>query len=319
MDCMAHSKEFLIMKRLIVALLLLSGCAGHPVIQQKAAEWHPTVSTPQFAQGAGPRVLVDAAHGNFHTIAGRFAPFAELLRADGYRVAGADQPISPALLATTDVFVIANAVKGGETAEWVLPTPSAFAPEEVTALAEWVHGGGSLLLIADHMPFPGSTADLAAAFGVVFLNGYAKKSFNEGGTLIFTRAGGLADHAIVRGRNPTETVTALKAFTGQAFRAVVPLEPLMRMPPDWAVFFPYAAGEFNATTPSESARGLLQGATLRHGQGRLAVFGEAAMFSAQTAINGDQVLRMGMNDPDAAQNSQFVLNVLHWLSGLLPD
>ena len=40
---------------------------------------------------------------------------------------------------------------------------------------------------------------------------------------------------------------------------------------------------------------------------------------AQTAVNGDQVFRMGMNDPDAAQNPQFVLNVLHWLSGLLPD
>ena len=42
---------------------------------------------------------VDAAHGNFHTIDGRFAAFAALLRADGYRVASADQPISSALLA----------------------------------------------------------------------------------------------------------------------------------------------------------------------------------------------------------------------------
>ena len=80
-------------------------------------------------------MLVDAAHGNFHKIDGRFAAFAALLRADGYRVASADQPITPALLATADVFVIANAVKGGEDAKWVLPTPPAFTPEEVTALA----------------------------------------------------------------------------------------------------------------------------------------------------------------------------------------
>ena len=111
----------------------------------------------------------------------------------------------------------------------------------------------------------------------------------------------------------------MKCFTGQAFRAVVPIAPLLRMPPDWAVFFPRVAGEFSSETPAESPRGLLQGAVLRHGQGRVAVFGEAAMFSAQTAVNGDQVLRMGMNDPDAGQNPQFVLNVLHWLSGLLPD
>jgi hypothetical protein len=302
-----------------IALLVLSGCAAHPVIQQKAADWHPNVPSPQFAPGSGPRVLVDAAHGNFHTIDGRFAPFGELLRVDGYRIASADQPVTPELLATADVFVIANAVKGGENAKWILPTPPAFEPGEVAALATWVHDGGSLLLIADHMPFPGSVASLADAFGVVFLNGYAKKSASEGGTLIFTRAGGLADHPIVHGRNASEEVTALKAFTGQAFRAVVPVAPLMRMPPDWAVFYPYEAGEFTSTTPAESARGLLQGAVLHHGQGRVAMFGEAAMFSAQSAINGDQVMRMGMNDPEASQNSQFVLNVLHWLSGLLQD
>jgi hypothetical protein len=302
-----------------IAVLLLSGCAGHPITQQRADDWHPNVSSPQFAAGSGPRVLVDAAHGNFHTIEGRFAPFGELLRADGYRVTSAGQPITPELLATADVFVIANAVKGGESAEWILPTPSAFEPAEVAALAAWVHDGGALLLIADHMPFPGSAANVAEAFGIVFLNGYAKKSATEGGMLIFTRAGGLADHPIVHGRNPGEEITALKAFTGQAFRAVVPVAPLLRMPPDWAVFFPYEAGEFASTTPSESARGLLQGAVLHHGQGRVAVFGEAAMFSAQNAVNGDKVVRMGMNDPEAPQNAQFVLNVLHWLSGVLPD
>jgi hypothetical protein len=305
----------------IFSVLLLSGCAGHPTAsQQPASEWHPPVATPQFTPNAGPRVLVDAAHGNFHTIDGRFAAFARLLRADGYRVASAAQPITPALLADADVFVIANAVKGGDSAQWVLPTPSAFETDEVAALARWVQDGGSLLLIADHMPFPASAANVADAFGVVFLNGYAKKSVDESGTLIFTRAGGLADHPITRGRGPAEEIGAIKAFTGQGFRAVGPVEPLLRMPPDWSVYFPYEAGEFTRTTPAESARGLLQGAVLHHGRGRVAVFGEAAMFSAQTVVLGDQVIgRMGMNDPEASQNAQFVLNVLHWLSGLLPD
>ena len=308
-------------KGVIVALLLLSGCAGHPNVNQlPASDWQPAVSTPQFASDTGPRVLVDAAHGNFHTIDGRFAAFARLLRTDGYRVASAGQPITPALLAEADVFVIANAMKGGENADWTLPTPLAFEHDEAAALAQWVHDGGSLLLIADHMPFPGSVANLADAFGLVFLNGYAKKSVDEGGTLIFTRAGGLAEHPITRGRSPAEEISAIKAFTGQAFRAVVPVAPLLSMPPDWSVYFPYEAGEFTGTTPAESARGLLQGAVLRHGQGRVAVFGEAAMFSAQTLVLGDQVIgRMGMNDPEASQNAQFVLNVLHWLSGLLPD
>jgi hypothetical protein len=309
------------MRYMIVALLLLSGCAGHPTVNQvPAADWQPKVASPQFERSAGPRVLVDAAHGNFHRIDGRFAAFAALLRADGYRVASGDQPISPALLAATDVFVIANAMKGGENAEWVLPTPPALEHAEVAALAQWVHEGGSLLLIADHMPFPGSVAELADAFGIAFRNGYAIKSVGEGGSVIFTRSGGLADHAITRGRNAAEQITALKTFTGQAFSAVVPVEPLIRMPDDWAVFFPQEAGKFTSTTPSESTRGLLQGAVLRHGQGRVAVFGEAAMFTAQTQILGDTVVhRMGMNDPEASQNAQFVLNVLHWLSDLLQD
>ena len=302
-----------------LGLLLLGGCAD-PVVQQKAADWQPTVASPQFARDGGPRVLVDAAHGNFHTIDGRFAAFAALLRADGYRVGSAGQPVTPALLATTDVLVIANAVKGGDKAEWVLPTPPAFEPEEVAALAKWVSDGGSLLLIADHMPFPGSVAALAEAFGIAFRNGYAIKSVGEGGSLIFTRAGGLADHPITLGSKPGEQITALKTFTGQAFSAVVPVAPLLRMPDDWTVFFPQEAAKFTSTTPTESTRGLLQGAALRHGQGRVAVFGEAAMFTAQTQILGDTVvMRMGMNDPEASQNAQFVLNVLHWLSGLLPD
>ena len=308
------------MKYITIALLLLTGCAGQQVIQQRADNWTPTVTAPQFTAGAGPRVLVDAAHGNFHTIDGRFAAFAKLLRADGYRVASADKPTSAELLSAADVFVIANAVKDGENAQWVLPTPPAFAPDEVTTLVKWVQDGGSLLLIADHMPFPGSVAELADAFGIAFRNGYAIKSVSEGGSVIFTRAGGLAEHAITRGRNAAEQVTALKTFTGQAFSAVVPVEPLIRMPDDWAVFFPQEAGKFTSTTPSESTRGLLQGAVLRHGRGRVAVFGEAAMFTAQTQVLGDTVVhRMGMNDPEASQNAQFVLNVLHWLSGLLAD
>ncbi len=308
------------MKYLAIALLLLSGCAGQPVMQQSAGNWTPTVPAPQFTADTGPRVLVDAAHGNFHKIDGRFAAFAKLLRADGYRVASADQPISPELLSGANIFVIANAVKGGENAQWVLPTAPALAPDEVTALAKWVHDGGSLLLIADHMPFPGSVAELADAFGIAFRNGYAIKSVGEGGSVIFTRSGGLADHAITRGRNAAEQITALKTFTGQAFSAVVPVEPLIRMPDDWTVFYPQEAGKFTSTTPSQSTRGLLQGAVLRHGQGRVAVFGEAAMFTAQTQILGDAVVhRMGMNDPEASQNAQFVLNVLHWLSGLLQD
>lgn len=62
---------------------------------------------------------------------------------------------------------------------------------------------------------------------------------------------------------------------------------------------------------------MLQGAVLRFGRGRVALFGEAAMFTAQLA--GPTRKPVGMNAPEAGQNAQFVLNLLHWLSGLLNE
>jgi hypothetical protein len=48
----------------------------------------------------------------------------------------------------------------------------------------------------------------------------------------------------------------------------------------------------------------------------MAVFGEAAMFSAQLA--GPFQFRMGMNAPGAEQNHQLLLNVMHWLTREVP-
>ena len=53
---------------------------------------------------------------------------------------------------------------------------------------------------------------------------------------------------------------------------------------------------------------------LTHCKGRVAVFGEAAMFTAQ--LNVWASTKMGMNGPIADQNPQFLLNVMHWLTGL---
>ncbi len=303
---------------IVGSLLLMQGCEPHPSHPVADDGWDPTVANPAFALGEGPVVLVDAAHGNWHTVDGRFKAFADLLSNDGYTVRGTESSISPDSLSGVDIFVIANAVKGGEESEWVLPTPPAFAADEIQTLVNWVENGGSLLLIADHMPFPGSVSDLAKAFGIVFLNGFARKSLNEGGTLTFTTSSGtLAEHPIVRGRFPSEAIPSVKSFAGQAFRVEVEAKPIMLMPEDWEVFLPKEAWDFHPDTPSVPALGLVQGAVLQRGEGRVAVFGEAAMFTAQAFVNDGDFVRVGMNDPDASHNAQFVLNVAHWLSGLL--
>ncbi len=298
------------------------GCVAAQGVSGQIAddEWSPTVSEPAFPRGDGPLVLVDAAHGNFHTIDGRYSAFAELLELDGYRVQSANAAVTADLLEPAEVFVISNALLGGDDAEWTLPAASAFTPDEIAVIVDWVRAGGALLLIADHMPFPGATADLADAFGIVFLNGYAVRPAGRGGALSFTRASGsLADHAITRGRSESEQVDSVTSFTGQAFRFVGEVSPLMYMPDDWVVLLPKTARERGKGTPLVSARGLVQGGVLRFGSGRVAVFGEAAMFTAQSYVRDGVVGQMGMNHPSASENPQFVLNVMHWLSGLLDD
>ncbi len=104
------------------------------------------------------------------------------------------------------------------------------------------------------------------------------------------------------------------SFTGQAFRFVTPVQPLMSMPDDWEVLLPVEAWNFDESTPRVSARGLIQGGVLSFGEGRVAVFGEAAMFTAQTAIRDGVTYQMGLNHPSATDNTQFVLNVIHWLT-----
>ena len=49
------------------------------------------------------------------------------------------------------------------------------------------------------------------------------------------------------------------------------------------------------------------------------VFGEAAMFTAQTSVHDGIVEHFGLNNPTASENSQFLLNVMHWMSGLIDD
>ena len=299
-----------------------SACASaHEDVTQAVDDgWSPAVNRPEFPQGDGPVVLVDAAHGNFHKIDGSFAAFAELLRLDGYRVRSANSELTKDTLNAASIYVISNAILGGDDAEWALPIESAFTTKEIDLIVNWVRGGGSLLLIADHMPFPGATADLADEFGIVFLNGFALSSFDEAGAMSFTRSSGLlADHAITRGRFESERVESIASFTGQAFRFVGSVQPLLYRPDDGKVYMPVKAWEHSETTPAVPARGLIQGGVLQFGSGRVAVFGEAAMFTAQSSVRDGVVRTRGLNHPSASENSQFVLNLMHWLSGLLDD
>jgi hypothetical protein len=292
-------------------------------------DFRPPVPRPAWAAGAGPRLCLDEAHHNFHTLGNRFWAFGELARRDGFRVAPLRAAFTAASLAACDLLVISNAQPSDRPwAEYPRPTPSAFSDDEIAVVERWVEGGKELLLIADHMPLAGAAAKLAAAFGASFTDGFAYKAVAAGAsdaevqaarqtpTLFTPGDGTLPAHPITRGRDSTERVTQVRSFTGQAFHVEgADAMPVLVLPGDFIVLEPEIAWQFEATTPQRPVGGWLQGATRRVGAGRVAFFGEAAMFSAQVA--GAERRPVGMNAPLAEQNPQFALNVLHWLSGLL--
>ncbi len=273
----------------------------------------PIVEYPLYEEGQGPTVYIDAAHHNFHTLTGRYQGFAEVLYADGFNVKASETPLIVNRLKTMDILVISNALNERNVKDWSLPTPSAFTEEEIDAVHQWVTEGGSVLLIADHMPMPGAAEKLAAAFGFIFNNGYAVDAV-QGNMDIFNRmTNTLVDHPIVQGLHERERIDSVRSFTGQAFRAEPGVEPLMVFGEGYVSLMPQKAGEFDSNTPRIPVKGWLQGATKHVGKGRVAVFGEAAMFTSQKTRSGS----FGLTSPGAEQNQQFLLNIMHWLSGKL--
>jgi uncharacterized protein (DUF2249 family) len=298
-------------------ILIIITCLAITTFSQQVSDtaFAPPIPNPMYKTGKGPIVLLDEAHFNFHTADGRYQPFATLLRRDGYDVRASKLPFSKASLREGKILVIANALAERNKDEWTLPTPSAFTDDEVRAVSDWVKEGGSLLLIADHMPFPGAADNLAKAFGIRFSNGYAIDPDARGPMFFKLDNGSLKTHSIVNGRTDSEKVDSVATFTGSAFKADGDVQPLLVLGPTVVSAMTTTAGEITNETPRVPVGGWYQGAVMRFGKGRVAIFGEAAMFSAQLA--GPNKNPMGMNDPIASKNPQFLLNVMHWLSGKL--
>ncbi len=269
---------------------------------------------PTFGFGEGPTICIDEAHFNMHTVSGTYSTVAEIWRADGYIVEASTRAFTSSSLLACRVLVIANALHErnrlrGDDTDWSLPNPSAFTPSEIAAVRDWVRVGGALLLIADHMPFPGAAGDLAATFDVQFNNGFARETNPDSGTLVFSRAAGLLPaHPIADGRSAAERIDSVTTDAGQAFQVHGPFDPLLVIPEGTVSLMPEVAWEFTDDTPRIPVGGWLQGAAGRFGDGRLVVFGEASQFRP-----GDD----GESLPE--QNGQFAINVIRWLSGILGE
>lgn len=290
---------------LIAATLALLAAAPAFAQQRPDPDADLSVAAPAFPKGEGPRVAIDGGHTNFHTFAGGYGPFAGVLANDGFRVGGIDAPLTAESLAPLKVLVIANplnAVNGN--GNWALPTPSAYTPEEIAAVKAWVEGGGSLLLIADHMPFAGAAHDLAAAFGVTFENAFA---IEGQAPERFNRANRRMHDDVL-----TAHVDHVLSFTGSTFTAPGATS-VLTLDDGFRIITPQVAWQFDGQPTRPATTSDLRLARLTVGRGRIVVGGEAAMFTAQIAGPQGQV-RMGLNAPGAEQNKTLLLNVMHWLA-----
>ena len=297
------------------SLALLIACATTALVAaQQVADpnFDVKVARPAYAKKQ-PKVLFDEAHNNFHTADGRYKPFADLIRNDGYVITPNKTPFTLSSLKPFRILVISNAL-GAPQMNAPDAAKSAFTDAECDAVRDWVRAGGALLFIADHAPMGAAAESLASRFGVGMSKAYTLDNSNtppednNPGFIVYSRDNKLlGDHPITRGRGAAERVGRVIAFTGQSLKG-----------PESSVAFMKLADTAKDALPGASeqvsAAGRAQGLAFAFGKGRVVVMGEAGMLSAQ--LVGASKLPFGMNRP-GLDNRQLALNIMHWLSRLL--
>lgn len=213
------------MKRYITLVVLIA-----PVwlsLQQIAdVNYNPPIDHPEYETGKGPVIFIDEGYNNFHTKEGRYKAFSNLLERDGYQVKEYTGKFNEKDLSEGKILVISNALHKSNVRNWYLPVASAFSTTEIEIIKQWVFAGGSLFLIADHMPMAGAAGELAAAFGFEFTNGFAMDTTNRGPAYFSRKEETLIHNTITAGRDSTERVDQIATFTGQAFRIPADAEPI---------------------------------------------------------------------------------------------
>jgi len=275
--------------------------------EEDDARYHPAVAIPAYDGPVHPVVLVDEAHHDLGTVAGRLRAFAVLLGKDGYRVKPNRSAFDRAHLAAAEVLVIDD------------PTPAVagknggITDAEADAVRDWVQAGGSLLFVAEPLSVLGRVAGLARRLGVDLSQGHTFDPAQAGSAgapstwLVYSRENGLlGEHPITRGREEIERLHTVTAFHGQSI-----------LGPEGSVAFLRLADtaldqdEDGENTP---ALGRAQGIAFELGKGRVVVLGDGSLLTARQVADG--ALLLGMNRP-GNDDRQLALNVVHWLSRLL--
>lgn len=318
------------MKPLLRILLLSStvvltfACSDNDRLPQQAdPDFQPQNTTRSFSELNSPVVFIDEAHNNFHTANGRFSAFAKVLASDGYTVKSSTKAFTLVDLEQADILVIANALDAGRQ-DWTPPFRDAFDAKEVQVIKQWVSEGGSLFLIADHIPFPKTAESLSLAFGFEFSNGHVNKAifrFDDDSLAQhpITTPVKSGDHNYIESdiynglAEPiTKSIKQVRTFGGSAFQAPKDAQSILILGKGSSSLVPEIPFQINSDTPRVSMEGWSQGAVLEFGDGRVAVFSEAMMFTSQIYMPTGE--KHGLVSKGAQQNEQFLLNVIHWLT-----
>lgn len=297
----------------LMFIILIFSCT--PIELQLADNsYNPIIENPAYPKGEGSLIYIDGGHRNFHTLDTRLFSTGRLLEQDGYRVQSFNEIVSLEKLEECDIFLIVNALNQNNVKNWVRPIYSAFSSDEVNDIKNWVYSGGALFLIADHMPFPGAIDNLATQFGFEYEDGFARDTV--GNADYFDRKSkSLINNTITNGRDSNESVDSILTFSGSAIKLPADATPILQFDSTWVSYKPDAAWEFEGVKPS-SVNGYSQGAYKTFGKGRVIVFGEAMMFTAQLG-GGLSWIKIGMNSESSPDNYQLFLNSIHWLDGLI--
>lgn len=305
---------------LAVAVLTVT-LAGASALAQQVPDttFDVRIERPAWVPGSGPRLVLDEAHHNFHTLDGRYRPFGDLARADGFRVSAGTAPFTRESLRACDVLVIANALGSDDMGDSSAMRP-AFTAGEIATLKTWIEAGGALLLIADHAPMGSAAASLGRALGVDMHSAYtldpARSAPGNPTTIAYVPGGGLdTASAIVRGRAGDPPVRRVVTYTGQSLAGPPGATKLLGLSDEaFDAMVTFGQWQDLDSIPAalrKSAAGRAQGLAFELGRGRVVVMAEAAMMTAQLAGPGGR-FRVGMNAA-GSDDRQFAINVLRWL------
>jgi hypothetical protein len=314
----AHSTWFPL--KVCLGLAALLAATSLPSAQERDPAFDSTVPHPSFTS-AHPRLMIDNGHFNARTPVGRNIDetFSALFKNDGYEIVHNDQRFAPDTVKDAKILVIASA-SGGTS--YALAGNPAFTAEEVDHLASWVRRGGSLLLLFDHFPIAAAAERLTKAFGVEIELGLASDADHDvspagcpicsHGWVEYSRKNGLlGDHAITRGRDASERINRIVTFGGSSLSTSNGEGEFLRLGPA-ATNVQYN----NGAPPGQTAR-RAQAAAFRFGEGRVVMLADTNTVAAQVAeVTPGSQMRTGMGYA-GVDNRQLLLNIVHWLSGLL--